>query len=279
MKEYITEDLIVDEAIMLIIDNKRPYILVEGESDKTLYGILFSKDKATFRRLSGWENVVKVVKCANGRKVNGIAGIIDRDYHELLQDGVLRIPNIYHTDENDLELMLLCSSAFDKFISLSASTEKVNSADECRNRIIQATAQLGALRYVSIRDEIGLAFHNMDMTKFVDKSTLDVDIINYINKVCARSRSQGISLCESIPTIVAKVKEALSNFHPKQLCNGHDAMTVLAVSLQKAYGNYSTNEYSEERLFETLSMGYNMSLFSETKLFTSLCTLCKTGAG
>ena len=270
MKEYITEDLIVDEAKMLIIDSKCPYILVEGDSDKRLYGTLYSKDKVTFRRLFGWENVLKVIECANHRNVKGIAGIIDRDYHELLQDKVLNTPNLYHTDENDLEMMLLCSSAFDKFISLSANTEKVNSADECRNVIIQAAAQLGSLRYISARDEIGLSFHNMDMTKVIDKSTLNVDLINYVNKVCSRSRSQGISI--SVPTsqLVSKMEEALHHFHPRLLCNGHDSMAVLAVSLQKMYGNYNANEYSEERLFEALSMGYTMSIFSASNLFASL---------
>lgn len=275
MKQYITAELIVDEAKMLIIDSKCPYVLVEGDSDKKLYGTLIPKAKATFRQLSGWENVVDVVKCANDRDVHGIAGIIDRDYHELLQDGVLNVPNIYHTDENDLEMMLLCSSAFDKFISLSANTEKMNSADECRNVIIQAAAHIGALRYISMRDGIGLSFQNMDMTKVIDKSTLNVNLTKYVTKVCSRSRSKGIAISESISQLVSKMEEALRHFHPKLLCNGHDGMAVLAVSLQKMYGNYNANEYSEERLLEALSMGYTMSLFSESILYNSLQELWK----
>lgn len=270
MKEFITEDLIVDEAIMLISDSKSPYILVEGDSDKKLYGTLISKEKATIRQLSGWENVVKVVKCANNRNVRGIAGIIDRDYHELLQDGVLSIPNIYHTDENDLELMLIFSTSFDKFISLSANAEKVRNIDECRNKIILAAAQLGSLRYISIRDGIHLSFHNMDMSKVIDKSTLSVDVNNYVNKVCNRSRTQGIIVDVPTSQLVSEMNKALSQFNPKELCNGHDTMAVLAVSLQKVYGNYNAHEYTEERLFETLSMGYNLSLFSNSKLFSCL---------
>lgn len=276
MKEFITEDLIVDEARMLITDSKSPYILVEGDSDKKLYGTLISKDKATIRQLSGWENVVNVVKCANKRDLHGIAGIIDRDYHELLQDEVLCIPNVYHTDENDLELMLICSSSFDKFISLSANAEKVGSVDECRKSIIRTAAQLGALRYISIRDGIHMSFHNMDMSKVIDKSTLRIDMNNYVKKICDRSRSQGILVDVSISQLVSKMEEALRRFHPKLLCNGHDTMVVLAISLQKKYGNYNANEYSEERLFEALSMGYNISLFHDSKLYSSLCALWET---
>ena len=73
------------------------------------------------------------------------------------------------------------------------------------------------------------------------------------------------------------MKEALSHFHPKQLCNGHDTMAVLSVSLQKKYGNYNSNEYSEERLFETLSMGYSIGLFSDSNLYASICSLWENG--
>lgn len=158
------------------------------------------------------------------------------------------------------------STAFDKFIGLTASSEKTKESD-CRKIIISAAAKLGALRYISAKSKLYLTFDGLRLRDFIDKATLDVDLQRYVEKVKDRSRSKGITVVASVDQLVAAVQETLVENSPRQLCNGHDVLDILGYSLTKRFASYDATTYPEERLYESLSMGYGKDLFEASNVF------------
>jgi len=159
------------------------------------------------------------------------------------------------------------SEAFDKFIALSASNEKVVSIRQCRDLIVFASAQFGALRYVSARDALYLSFDGLKLKDFIDKSSLSVDLRKLVEKVRSRSCSKGRSIDVTVDQLVSKMNDVLREYQPNLLCNGHDTLEVLSLSLAKRFATYDMSDYPEERLFESLAMGFSREMFVKSNLY------------
>ena len=119
MQKYIDESTILAEAKMMYHDCHEAYILIEGNSDKCFFSVLMgNQSNIRFRPVKGWERVHNAILLAQKESYTPIAGVIDRDYHSLFNDGVEENKQLFFTDSNDIEMMLFESSSFDKFLSL-----------------------------------------------------------------------------------------------------------------------------------------------------------------
>lgn len=197
--------------------------------------------------------------------------VLEQKRNELIQNGILE-------EERDIDVrdfinsitekdMLVFSEAFDKFIALSASNEKVVSIRQCRDLIVFAAAQFGALRYVSARDALYLSFDGLKLKDFIDKSSLSVDLRKLVEKVRSRSCSKGRSIDVTVDQLVSKMNDVLREYQPNLLCNGHDTLEVLSLSLAKRFATYDMSDYPEERLFESLAMGFSREMFVKSNLY------------
>ena len=111
MQKYLDESSILAEAKMMYHDYHEVYILIEGKSDKVFFDTLIGKvPNIRFRPVNGWENVYNAIYKAQDESQFPIAGIIDQDYHLLLQDGIEESEQLFFTDSNDIEMMLYAYS-------------------------------------------------------------------------------------------------------------------------------------------------------------------------
>lgn len=110
MQKYIDEYTLLAEAKMMYQDCHESYILVEGKTDKIFFTVLMgSQSNIRFRPVSGWERVHKTILLAQKEGFKNILGIIDKDFHVLLQDGITENDQLFFTDSNDIEMMLFNS--------------------------------------------------------------------------------------------------------------------------------------------------------------------------
>lgn len=271
MRELLTDSVRLSEAKMMTEDCKCAYIWVEGCSDIIFYNeALCKKYNCYFRQLDGWENVIRVIKLANDQRLRRTAAIIDRDFHQLLEDGILNTSNLFATDKNDIEMVLLFSSAYDKFLRLCASEVKMRAIDDSRELILSAASPLGALRLISLQEKLNLYFEGLDLSDFISKATLKVDSAKMVAKVFQRTRAEGGNPTSDITELQDRLACALEKYSSEDLCNGHDVFDVLKIAMTKVFASYNSKDYDSDKIFSYLLMGYTAEDFEQTKLYVLL---------
>ena len=279
MQRYIDESTILTEAKMMYHDYHELYILIEGESDKTFFTTLMGQlSNIRFRPVSGWERVHNAVLLAQKESYSTIAGVIDRDYHSLLQDGIEENEQIFFTDDNDIEMMLFESSSFEKFLSVCADQSKTKDYATPRQPIIEAASQLGALRALSLLNKYYFHFDGFDCKDYVNRSSLESDCPKLIAKVTQRTRSKGTPVTVTNETVMSQIEEFIQKYDAQDLCNGHDVFDILGIAMTKLYASSSANQYNADSLFNYLLMGYTKEEFQKSQLYKSLYNWIKANA-
>jgi len=267
MKNYLNGNLFYNRAKIIKDDYNYKYIvLVESKKDEKFYNHLFSND-VYILPLSGWENVLQTIIFANSICAKFILGIIDRDYHLLLNDGIIDTPNLLLTDENDIEMMLFYSSAFDRFLSIIGSKEKLEAYNDCRKVIIGTASKIGLIRFLSLKNSYNLYFDNFELKTVVDKETLTIDVNKLVVKVLARTRSARKPVAIGLEAIISAFDDNYCKYQPQCLCNGHDVCDIICIALQKCFGTVNANEYTAEDVFTHLLMGYSFESFQNMPMY------------
>lgn len=268
MKQFITERTFSNEAKMLWDDYKIGTVLVEGETD-----ILFLSSAITdyknikYRSACGWENVVKTAILANSEGFTKLVCVIDKDYHELLSDLDAEY-NLLFTDKNDLESMLFYSIAFDKFLRICGSADKLQAIEDPRKIILDAAIAIGRLRVLAKKYGVPLKFEGIDYSKFIDKKSLKADANRLVELVCTRTCSGGTPV--RFGEVWSWYEDDFVSSLKDECINGHDILNIVCIAMQKVFGTYQATCFSENNVLTHLLMGYGNTEFQKTALYKSI---------
>lgn len=177
------------------------------------------------------------------------------------------------SDENDLDLMIFCSSALDKVLREFGSEEKIKEeerrSEKCvRDLILESAAKVGALRLLSHIEQLGLSFNDMRY-KFNDNVSYCICIESTIRHVVSRSEKHG---SECVKTIMEKVQAILDDEpRNRRLCCGHDCVRVLARALKRKLGSQNLDSEKGAQILEkSLRVAYDYSLFKKSDAFRKI---------
>ena len=279
MQKYIDEYTILAEAKMMYQDCHETYILVEVQTDKTFFDVLVGRQSnVRFRPVSGWERVHKTILLAQKERFNNILGIIDKDFHVLLHDGVTENNQLFFTDSNDIEMMLFNSVSLEKFLAIYADQNKLNAGEKPRNRILNAASCLGALRVVSLVNRYNLRFDGFECKDFIDRNTLLPDSKKLIKKITQRTISNGTSVSVTEEVLESQASDLMQVYYPHDLCNGHDVLDILGIAMTKCFSSLPATQYNPDTIFGYLLMGYSDNEFHETQLYNKLTMWIQSNA-
>lgn len=270
MQEFIVPSVILDQARMLYRDANKLTVIVEGSSDRTFFRTIMGEQDMQFYPVNGWEKVRDIIDVAIAQGYVETMGIIDRDYHVLLNDGVTENDQLAFTDQNDLEMMLFLSPSFSKFLKISAIEAKLSTIENPRSPILKAASYLGALRALSLKNNYCLCFDEYKCKDYVEHMRLAADIKQLVKKVVQRTRSKGIRVSVDETALLSAVNDYVRDNCAECLCNGHDVIEIVGIAMRKLYASADATEYSEERVFEMLLQGYTYEEFQKSELFKKL---------
>lgn len=271
MQKYIDEYTILSEAKMMYKDYHESYILVEGQTDKIFFTVLMgSQSSVRFRPVNGWERVHQTFLLAQAERFKNILGIIDKDFHVLLQDSITESDQLFFTDRNDIEMMLFNSVSLEKFLNIHGDKSKLDVGEHPRNRILEAASCLGALRMASLSNRYNLRFDGFECKDFIDRNTLVPDSQKLIKKIVQRTISNGISIFVTEEILKNQIDELMQAYCPLDLCNGHDVFDILGIAMTKCFSSLSANQYNPDTIFRYLLMGYSETEFHKTQLYSKL---------
>lgn len=278
MRELLSNTILLNRIRMLRISNGEITIAVEGASDVFFLSQFCFFSKTHFEIMYGYENVLELLKEANTENNYFLIGIVDRDFHEISHEtghDFGSIDNIVYTDFHDLEVGLFESEAFDKYLSIMASREKIKEYGNIRDFIYSSAVQVGATRLLSINRHLNLYFEGMDYKKILvsknQKCVLE-KLIKYIFHRTSSERKEAVKLIEK--EAVKEVESILNAGHDQRiLCNGHDILNLVGFYMRSCFASKQSSETTEEIIFKELLLSYQEEMFVNTQQYQTIKTL------
>ncbi len=249
------------------------FLLVEGISDKKLFKKFCKKDACKIYFCNGRVNLLGAITNLKKSESGGVLGIADRDFAELLEypeyDG-----NVIFTDENDMEIMILCSDAFENVLREFGSQNKIKEFTETQGKqvrelVFESASFIGALRLLSQKKGWQLSFEGITY-HFSNNKPFFLDESRMINQILQHSKRRG-DLSEN--RILEKIKKLLEKFDEKKnLCCGHDCMVVLRGALRGkiSSGNEFNKKDGVKTLESVLRLAYDYDCFKRTKVYSEI---------
>lgn len=266
IEDGISCESLANEVRMLRASHEGSFLLVEGSGDKKFLSSILDFSSCEVVVCLGREKLLGVVSELGSEGFQGVLGFADRDF-----SNITGYPDyegeVVYTDENDLEMMLLCSGALDKVLWEYGKSDIARSiareGKDIRNMIYESARVVGTLRLLSQERSWSLRFDGMKY-KFVDSRSYRLDLMKTVRQVMARTpRSIGLTP-DAIEFLV--VERMSRENSAKELCCGHDCVRVLGRALKKLLGNTNKfdNEQGARELEEALRMAYESEQFRST---------------
>lgn len=254
------------------------HVYVEGGSDCKFWKNHLVSKNVQIRACKGWKNVVTAV--INGCEDGALCiGIIDKDFRELLEYEDMLSDNIFLTDDHDLEMMLLKTSAARRVINSYDSSDHIDKFEHSNGNIIQfavgITDKIGCIKLAAMKNKLKILFkifkedgtfkmpnYEKCMTPNNYLIRSDLQLVNY---VIDWSKSHGERLTLSNDEIFSSMQQEQNARHNSwQLSNGHDVCYILSYILSKLIPKTKKDSERFEDLLRTAVSKeelYNSQLF------------------
>ena len=247
-------------------------LLVEGAGDALLYGKFVSSDQCLILTAFSRNNVEDTFVELGTDDIAGVLGLVDRDYDK--EDDENFPDHIIRTEENDLEMMIICSPALDAVLEEYGSKGKINKVENStkksvREVLFECAAVIGAVRVLSKKKKLNLTFSGMKW-RFKGSGSIEIDVDRQYKQILiASSAVEGWNLAR-LRRDAEKVMDNVED--TKQLCRGHDVVRVLARALRKLFGTDSQFD-SDQRVLnleKVLRLTFNWEHFRHTNTYSRI---------
>jgi hypothetical protein len=262
---------------------KGTYLIVEGHNDFSVYRKFANEEFCNIEIAFGNGNVINVIDELKKRGFHDAIGIIDSDFR-ILENDIPPNPNIFLTDDHDLELMIFKSDAFETVLLHYADPEKLkalraqNNNDEIRDIFLNLAKPLGYLKWANKQGNLCFVFkplapegNPLNISDFIAPNSLIFSgYEKMISSVINYSRNK-IETKTTKEQAIKWTKNIIDNMHDLyQLCNGHDVINIVCISLRRKLSNLNSNALKPEQLEKELIFAYDTRYFEQTALYQQI---------
>lgn len=259
------------------------HLIVEGPSDQVLFGKFIDQEKCQITIAFGSFNVIESIKILNGDNFQKKLGVIDTDFRKLIGEEP-QIENLLLTDYHDIEIAIYQSNAFETVLSLYYQKFKCNDFEKQKGKtireiILERAQPLGYLKLINKKHGLGLSFkpknpegRKLDYSKFISKDGLEFLGVNeLIQTVINYSLNKGSQKLPTKEDIEKLLKDEMKNEHDiLHLCNGHDLISIVSLSLKRVIGNQNSSQCNHEQLQNDFILAFDSKYFELTKLYLQM---------
>lgn len=259
-------------------------VLVEGPSDKKIYKRLIKF--ADVQSTGGWENLIEIKRRMEKDPFQPVLGIIDADFRRIFPHKFADLPaDVFKTDSHDLEMDLIRSEALENVLSEydidETKTETKREAFEKREKssirmiLLREASKMGVVRLHNLGNDWNLSFRQKGGTeyldfRFVDQKSVSLNLDELLKELENKNIEHNFFKRDfRYESIIAEISKGND---PWQLCNGHDAMCILAVATEIAISNKGRAHFAERVKFleSQLRSAYYPAHFAQTQLYRDL---------
>lgn len=267
-------DSLLSKILLLRSRNKSlTLIYVEGNTDFDYFYNFFDKSKCSIVGCKGKNSVIQVIKKANARFSKGIVGILDKDYDQLLGH-LLSVPNLFYTDEHDMECMIFKTDIFDRLINKYTDSQKCLELnipeDKIKTEIISNAKQIGSIRRFNELNDL-----RIDFKKFNFEDCFDDELIFDISKII-ETILRAYKFQDPIEIEEQLNKEKNTDYETWQICRGHDISELIKIIFTRDEHPNIGNDKSQkeinttERIEDIIQLAYGGDEFKKTELYSKL---------
>jgi hypothetical protein len=261
----------VANTALLLRDTKAGGIaVVEGPADSRFLSRLIRPEAATVVA-SGKPYVGPAIARIRQLGYSGFLGIVDADFDGL--EGRSQPPGVLAWDFHDLEVMGICSAAFEAVVHHFCVAAKVqrflgtSGHNTVCEALLERAAPLGALRLVSERGQHKFSFDKVRLRRFIDARTLTVNIDGVIGSCLQRSCASQQGLAE----IRSRVDDTLGQgLDVRHLVRGHDVTTLFSAGLRRALASLGQKAPTAEVIEAALLATYSADDFKQTAIYGAI---------
>ena len=270
MREYITDHDVANAIRMKRSLFGGAFLIVEGASDKLVYGLVLDREGCWTEIAHGRDHVLGAIRILNADSFVGALAIVDADFSNITGEDIPE-ENILRTDSHDLECMILNSPAFDRMLEELGSDKRVSSFAKTTPLIARQLATnaipLGCLRLHSLQQELVLKFEGLTFGRFVEPSDLRIDVVKMVRDVVNNSQKHHLDQTQLVEQIADEDRKSHDCW---QISCGHDIVGILSVALRKTFSGKSSGDVATDDLERCLRLAYESAHLKETKLFQAL---------
>lgn len=272
MREYISYKDIANTVMMLRTSFKGTIAVVEGVTDRRLYGKFFDKGKAEIVIAHSKDNVRNSVKeVYQNRKMPSVIGIMDADLDLLY--GKKREPPLFLTDTRDSENMMFTSDAYFDVLEELVEPDMLRRFElkygNIRDRVMNAAYPIGILMYICSKNRFNLSFKDLDFEHFINRRDLSCNIDILIGDIIDGSEGQ-------VPeeTLLRSLYDSEASHPAEIVCRGHDIISIMALGLRNIFGGRNCRNISDAHLAGNFRLAYSEAYVRGTKLYSDTADWC-----
>lgn len=206
--------------------HKGAFLILEGRNDqKTLYKHI-DENSCSIVVAGSKAVAIEALEMLDNDGFAGVVCLVDKDFENL----VIESENLVETDAHDMDIVVFCSAALDRYLFERADEQKLRDFERrmgrgIRDALFEAAAPVGCLRLLSKNIGLNLNFSNMRFA-WVAEHDMSVDEDGMFNEVVWEGGQHNRDELRNRYEIIKRQN------HPRPLlCQGHDLMTILGIAL------------------------------------------------
>lgn len=276
MTEFITADRTAN-AIMQKADYHKSFLIVEGKTDYYVYNKFINHNDCSIEIAFGNDNVIEVLSKLKQWDFHNALGIIDSDFRVLDEEEVTD-ENIIQTDFHDLEIMLIKSESFDivmgHYVQANKLADNYGDYAGLRDYLFQISKHIGYLKWLNKKKGYGLLFKpkspegkHIDYSNFISVKNLKFDGYRKLIETIFNFCNGKVPIKVKMDHLENELKQFIKDCDLDHLCNGHDVIHIIALSLKKHVSNMNSKAVSVDQISKELGLAYEARFFEQTYLY------------
>jgi Protein of unknown function (DUF4435) len=202
------------------------FLIVEGDEDSRFFKGRVAKNTCEIVIAGAKTAVEGSIQKLDALHFRGALGICDDDCVSL--NGVPQIsPNLLCTEARDLDTWLIRSPALERLLAVYGDGPTIDAFESnngpIRDNLIRIALPFGRLRWLSIRNGLGISFDSLKPLRFV-KSKWSFNPDDLFDAAAQQINTTSSTL--------RALTDALPAADPWLVCQGHDLMHILALGLR-----------------------------------------------
>lgn len=250
--------------------HKGSFLIVEGETDERVFRRFVDADRCNIEISFGKPNALQALDLLEDEGFPGVVAVVDADFDRVLGT-TYSVESLIITDQHDLDLTIIASSAFDVFVAEHAEKDHLkkefnNDLWAIRNKVVNASLPLARCRLVSKCQNFRINFKSLRHDQFVSLDDLSINSETLIAELISRSSKN----CTPIDLKAAVVREESNERDPYQLANGHDVAAILGIALRKLLAKRRDAQTWGSEIEKALRLAFDWEALMGTAFYKSL---------
>lgn len=247
-------------------------LLLEGRTDCSYYRNIICRESCLILSTEGKVIARQAARMAIEHGVDGVAAVLDRD-HDALLGHETDHPNIIYTDENDFEITVIRSPAFERYLNeyldYQDRTRVLNGTNftTVADFLLATVGPIGVVRFLNSRETWELKCRDIDIGQVFDRESMSVDgvrVIDHLFEISDRPNAPAEQVRETYQETMAIVGDVA------QYAAGHDATKLLAYLLSNRIWLDVEIEVGAYQIEQGLRLTFSDEHFANSGIFHGL---------